>query len=309
MRADDAPEIDSKKNSAWPMVKQKKIRVIITAGIALLAMLMLSAALSQTIFQPGEAINLPVSGSLGGQYAALFNGNIFLFFLYLINLISIAALLIITIYMLLTPERRKQLIKFLSRAVPVIVVLLLVANYAHACSNQTITLNQPVLALKPTSGGTQPPTAVFTPETSTWIMIAAIFVLAVIIASLVVFLILRLRRENTRQTTPLMRLADQAQAALDTVQAGGNLKNAVLRCYYEMSRSLSEQRNLKRDRSMTPHEFETMLVSNGMPGESVQLLTRLFEEVRYGTKVPGQREEWMAMTSLTAIIEACRRSP
>jgi hypothetical protein len=290
------------------MVKQKKIQVIIIAGIALLAMLLLSSALSQTRLQPGEAINLALGGVQGGQYSSLFSGNIILYFFYLIYLVSIAALLILTIYMLLTPERRKKLVKFLLRAVPVVAALLFVSNYVRACSNKTSPPGQPAPGPQPTSMGTSVPAAVFTPETSPWVIIVASVVLALIIASLVVLLILRARRESALQTTPLMRLADQAQAALDSVQVGGDLKNAVLRCYFEMSRILSEQRSLRRDRSMTPHEFEVLLVSKGMPGESVQLLTRLFEEVRYGTKVPGQREEWMAVTSLTAIVEACRRT-
>jgi len=292
------------------MVKQKKLRVIIFAGMALLAMILLSTTLSQTSLQQGEAINLPSKALGGGQYSALFNGNFIEIFFAIVNLISFTALFIIFIYMLLTPERRKQLLKFLLKAVPVVAVLLFIANYAHGCSKLTTVPNQAVLAPQPTlAGGTPVPEAVFTPVTSPLIVIVASVVLAVIISSLVVYLFMRARRESLRQVTPLMRLADQAQTALNTVQAGGDLKNAVLRCYYEMSRSLSEQLGLKREQSMTPHEFEARLVTNGLPAESVQLLTRLFEEVRYGTKIPGQREEWMAVTSLTAIVEACRRSP
>jgi len=290
------------------MVKQKKVRIIIFAGIAFLALALLSAALSQTKLQPGEAINLSTGGVQGGGYSALFSADFILTFIYVLNLVSFAALCIITIFLLLTPERRKQLAKFLLRAVPVVAALFFITNYAHACSNQTNVINPVVLGTQPTPAVTSVPAAVFTPETSSGIMIAATVVLAVIIASLVVFLFMRARRGNRQQTTPLMRLADQAQAALDSVQAGGDLKNAVLRCYFEMSRSLTEQLGLKRERSMTTHEFEARLISNGLPAESVHLLTRLFEEVRYGTKIPGQREEWMAVTSLTAIIEACRRS-
>jgi len=289
------------------MLKQKKLRVVIIAGIALLAMLLLSTALSQTKLQGGEAIHLSQTKVEAGQYGALFSGNAILVFIYLIYLVSIVALLIIIIYMLLTPERRKQLLKFLLRAVPIAAILLFVANYVRACSSKTTNIVQPLPGPLPTVAVDSPPTAVFTPDTSPAVIIVASVVLALIIAILVAFIILRARRENLRQTTPLLRLADQAQAALDIVQAGGDLKNAVLRCYFEMTRSLSEQRGLKRDGSMTPHEFEALLVSNGMPSESVQLLTRLFEEVRYGTKVPGQREENMAVTSLTTIIEACRR--
>jgi hypothetical protein len=88
---------------------------------------------------------------------------------------------------------------------------------------------------------------------------------------------------------------------------GGNLKNTIMRCYYEMSQVINEQRGIRRDRSMTPREFEIYLESNGLPGEPVRQLTHLFEDVRYGDLAVGEKEEQQAQSSLTAIIEAVKR--
>jgi hypothetical protein len=67
---------------------------------------------------------------------------------------------------------------------------------------------------------------------------------------------------------------------------------------------LSEQRNIQRPSHMTPREFETALAGQGLPRDPVQQLTRLFEDVRYGTRQPGEREERLALDSLAAIVSA-----
>jgi hypothetical protein len=74
-----------------------------------------------------------------------------------------------------------------------------------------------------------------------------------------------------------------------------------------MSHVLSESRGINRSEVMTPREFENYLAAMGLPQEPISGLTRLFEEVRYGTKESGPLEEERALASLTAIVEACER--
>jgi hypothetical protein len=38
----------------------------------------------------------------------------------------------------------------------------------------------------------------------------------------------------------------------------------------------------------------------------VRTLTRIFEEVRYGSIPAGQKQEYMAVQSLVAIVQFCR---
>jgi hypothetical protein len=59
---------------------------------------------------------------------------------------------------------------------------------------------------------------------------------------------------------------------------------------------------------MTPREFEQYLSQSGLRDEHIQQLTHLFESVRYGARVPGQREEAEAITCLTAIVQAYGKS-
>jgi hypothetical protein len=109
-----------------------------------------------------------------------------------------------------------------------------------------------------------------------------------------------------RPENAMERIALEAQTALDDLRAGGNLKNTILRCYYEMSKVINEQRGIQRDRTMTPREFEVYLESKGIPEEPVRQLTHLFEDVRYGDLAVGEKEEQQARSSLTAIIDAVK---
>jgi hypothetical protein len=79
-----------------------------------------------------------------------------------------------------------------------------------------------------------------------------------------------------------------------------------MRCYYEMSRVLRQQRGIRRHQAMTPREFATFLEEAGLPTEAVRRLTELFEQVRYGAKSPGRDEGAQALACLETIVEFCR---
>ena len=283
-----------------------KSRAIIIAGVTLIAMFILAAGISQINLKPGQTINLGDLSIQAGSYGTLFNGDFILYLFYGMYVISSIALLILVIYMLLTPERRRKLLRFLASLIPILVIALFIANYVPSCSNQTVQPLHLQTGIQATPGSNNVPQSTFNPNLSPGIILATSIFLALVIAGLAALIIFRLRQRNSRQSTPLMKLAESAQTALDTLHGGGDLKNIILRCYFEMCRILIEQRSLHREQSMTPHEFEQSLIANGLPGEPVQILTRLFEEVRYGVKQAGQPEEYMAESSLRAIIDACK---
>jgi hypothetical protein len=97
-------------------------------------------------------------------------------------------------------------------------------------------------------------------------------------------------------------LALEAQRAIETLQAGSGLKDTVLRCYQEMSQVLQEQRNIQRQKAMTPREFEKHLAEIGLRDKHIRQLTRLFEGVRYGDNVSSERDKREAMDCLRAIV-------
>jgi hypothetical protein len=138
-----------------------------------------------------------------------------------------------------------------------------------------------------------------------WLTWLASFILALLLVVGIAGIIWSMSRRNI-EVAPMQELAEEAQSALDALQAGADFRNTIIRCYRDMSEALRTQRGIRREEAMTPREFEARLTRHGLPDAPVRQLTRLFELARYGAAMPGELEEDQAITSLSAIIEACR---
>jgi len=101
-------------------------------------------------------------------------------------------------------------------------------------------------------------------------------------------------------------LLQEAEAAVNALKAGADLRNVILRCYFQMTHSLLEEQGIERDDSMTVQEFERWLENLGFPSIPLRQLTSLFEKVRYGKQEVSDRDERIAMDSLNEIIQFCR---
>ncbi|MBW2624277.1 MAG: DUF4129 domain-containing protein, partial [Deltaproteobacteria bacterium] len=144
----------------------------------------------------------------------------------------------------------------------------------------------------------------YIPDPPQWLVLIASFLISAFILGVGIFIWRRLRG----QSSPLEQVAEEARKTIDEIRSGLDLKEGIFRCYYEMTRVLSEERGLKRRRAMTTREFEKQLEEAGLPGGHVKRLTRLFEQVRYGSQHLGEREEREALDCLTAIVEASKES-
>lgn len=153
------------------------------------------------------------------------------------------------------------------------------------------------------------PEVVFAPEPRQWLISAATIAVALLLAALLVAIGWAIWRRRQRPSRSLDQLAQQAQDALNAIDAGADLKDTVTRCYVEMMRVLKEERGIHRHRAMTPREFEAQLEQVGIPITQVRHLTRLFEAVRYGDKRLGEQEERQAVVALTFIARFCRGAP
>jgi hypothetical protein len=102
-------------------------------------------------------------------------------------------------------------------------------------------------------------------------------------------------------------IAREAQLSLDRLQAGHDIRNVIIECYYRMCQVLSEQRRIERAKSMTPREFASRLELAGVGGIEAQRLTRLFEAVRYGAQSYGPIEEREAIECLTAVSSTVQK--
>ncbi len=141
-----------------------------------------------------------------------------------------------------------------------------------------------------------------------WVTTATAIFLGVTLTLIMIGIAVALwRRAQLAKNTPLMRVQREAQNAINAIEAGGDVRGVIIRCYLQMVQAVSEHRNLYRGADMTPHEFEAFLLNNGIPAGPVHNLTQLFEQVRYGAAAPGRQEERTAITSLSAIVSAVQR--
>jgi len=291
-----------------------RIFLMIALGIALVAMLLLSAGVSEIDLLPGESASGTAEAenvSLGGVPPGLDEALRTAFRIF--ATIIVVGLPLVIVFSLLTPGARKSLLKGL---VPLVLFGLLLYGAFRASSNLEEALQPTPTAV----AGTPEPTPVAEVSTGVaaeeageieaaapeWLIWGTIVTLALILAVVLVGVVRFLLRYRVRQPSPLAELAEQAEDAAEAIRAGADLRDTVMLCYYRMSETLQEQRGIWRERAMTPREFETYLARSGIPAEHVRRLTRLFEKVRYGAKTIEAEDERQALSSLGAIVEYCR---
>ena len=151
-----------------------------------------------------------------------------------------------------------------------------------------------------------PPAEAFEPHTPGWLITLIGVFLALVLASIiavVVGIVLQFRSGSGYSFSRAM--SEQAQAAIDALEAAMDFKDAITRCYAQMSQVLQEERGLVRNDDMTPREFAQLLTQKDFPAEAVQALTRLFEQVRYGHLPPENNGVRTAIASLNAIRDHC----
>ena len=112
------------------------------------------------------------------------------------------------------------------------------------------------------------------------------------------------QRLNTNKIEP--ELIQEAEQAVNALNAGVDLRNVILRCYMQMARLLQEEQGIERNYTMTVREFERLLANKGLPTVPLHQLTSLFEKVRYGNQQMMDTDEQIAIDSLNEIIRFSR---
>lgn len=284
-----------------------KRKALIFLGMAFGALLLLVAGLSSIAFegvrpfsfQP-PAVEQP-GGVLGRDAAQRMQIIFYLFMaLYLVAVLSI----------FLTREGRFRLMLF-------ILMLALVSLCVYAVGSLFEEQPPPTLITTGTPEALPPeieaePTIELLPiedlplpSTPSWLVTLVGVTLAAVLAGAVLGLLWLIARRRRSFSLP-QALAEQAQEAVDALEAGGDLSNVVIRCYAQMSKVLYDERSLMRHLAMTPREFEQVLLRMGLPAGPVHTLTRLFEEARYGGISPDAGGVEQALDSLRAIVAHCQ---
>ena len=320
LKNNQAPEEESRLQSGLLKFLSSSPRLakrwpLLLVGLALLAVIILAGGLAGFKPQPGGPFpiwlfNRPGPGEVyqapvpvQQQYSvANFWGLV-------VMTVTIGLLIAWIITFILHPEGRRRMLTHLIFYIILLSVIL--ALYTGLKSRQPKDKSggdDVVLGEKGALVYAEPPsTPDFVNQPPAWLTTAVTLGVIGGVLGLAWFIWQRRTRSLARED-PLARLALHAQLAVDTLQAGSDISDAVLRCYYNMSQALREQRGITRQAAMTAREFEEHLVKLGMGDDHISRLTRLFESVRYGTHITTERDKREAIDCLNVIVRLYGKS-
>lgn len=162
-------------------------------------------------------------------------------------------------------------------------------------------LREPNLSPPPVSfSGSPPEVAANLPDPPGW-LINAVSALG---ASAVALLVYQLYQRTREQPPTPSSVAAGARQALNDIEAGDRLENVVLRAYYQLCVSSWRRRGVSRAQHQTAREYRGDLRSAGIPAESLDRLTALFEKARYGSSALDAEDERKAIDALRAILRS-----
>lgn len=295
------------------------IKILLLAGIAIIAMLLLAASLPHLQFRSGETTLLSYLWQqfLEGLFQVknqtapmpLDEHGMIALMLQVLMSVMLVGLPFGVVYFFTSRDFRKQVIKQLKPWVMLLACLYLMKKLAADGALKKFlhqdSASKPLDAV-PVTRPAWTSFSQFAEHPSQWLMLASSLTLALVIAALLWYVIVVFYRRSQHPSPRLNTVSEAAQQAISSFRIGGDFQNMVIRCYAEMSRALKAEKGLARQDAMTVREFERCLTDAGLPSPPVQQLTRIFEDVRYGSKIPDTTEEQRTVASLQAIIEACK---
>jgi hypothetical protein len=290
------------------MTSRQKYFMISLAALALVGLVILTSGIAtldlrnSPLYLPPEveqASTTPLPGEIpekSSDYIAI------------LTLVFLVIFPISLLYLLISPDaRRRFLIQLIQVALIVFFLYFLSKSLRNIFSGLGLGLSGNLIDDLAATGLEVRFLEPFKPRSPKWLTELLSFGLAVGFIYFLYWLWRRFQLKELPQLTPAEKLVHSAQSALRRIDAGQNLRDVVLRCYFEMTQAVAEKRHLIRPENATPHEFIQNLERIGLPPEQVRRLTDLFEMVRYGHKVPGAPDRAEAVACLNAIVESLGR--
>lgn len=279
----------------------RKRRAIISFSIAVIGILLLAAGLANILFRPEMIVEQGTPQEAfwlawGDRLSRMANWIFYVF-------IAIYVIAFASIFWTREGRKRLLLLLFIFTLIFILVAVIPPRELAAVPTLEGTPLTTSVpIAETPIPYADIDFTAAEPPPILDWLVTAAAIVLALVAAGLLGLIIWGLSLRRKKESLPEL-ISQQAQDALDALEAGGDFRDVVIRCYAQMSRVLLMERGLERQVDMTPHEFELSLERLSFPEAPVHSLTHLFEETRYGSQQPDEQGIEMAVSSLRAIVE------
>ncbi len=132
-------------------------------------------------------------------------------------------------------------------------------------------------------------------------------IIALVVAVVAIAVTFRLGAELMRPAPPMRRrgsrreAAQAVRAAIEELQLGGDVREAILACYARFC-TLLGAKGLRAQEALTPREIEDLAIRKlSVSPESSDALTSLFEEARYSEHPLGDADRDRAVTSLERI--------
>jgi preprotein translocase subunit SecG len=269
-----------------------RLRLLVVLAVALIAVVLLAAGLSNVelqtggiIFQDGPSVSIEEEGVTRDATIAPPNRAY--------GLLTLAALLVVAYF--IVKSRRFRLVALVLGlfTASLLGLVYLYNQYGQPLQSDSAEEVDVSLAQRvPEAAPAAPPG---------WLENYSILVtLAIVgVAALAAWLVWRRLRRQPRDSLAI--LASEAESTLAEIRSGANLRDAVLRCYFDMHQALRQRYGYVRADGMTPREFEGLLRKSGLPLASVQRLTRLFERVRYGGQAASSDDQAEAIACLEEI--------
>jgi hypothetical protein len=266
--------------------------------VAIGALTLLAAGLSQLSFRPGRSFILSgdQAPDASSSAPAASMGDLG-YWRMLLTAIVLVVLGYFVLTLIFSAKLRWQILRRIAQVLLVVLLFYLILSRLIGTPERLLPPQPAADTPPPAQTPTGEPLPAFVAQPAPWLVaLVSLTLAALLIAGIWYFW-----RRSRPVANPVTALA---QAAIASIQAGGDVQSVVLRCYLEMSHVLGQQRGIERAPAMTPREFAQHLAASGVRDEHIQQLTRLFEGARYGAQPPSARDERAAVECLTAIVQA-----
>jgi len=282
--------------------RAKRLSMIVAGAAVVATVFLLAASLHSLELAPGESFSLPKSSeTTPGQLEIGFPTILFDMFLALIGV----AVLVYLVILIRSPKERRELLKNVGFYLVFVAIALLVSRLYHPQEEQEMTATPGAHAPSPVSGllegiegaGTPTPVTFERPTVPRWVRFAVTWVVVGLVAAFGYWI-------WSSWHTPKEELHAITRSALEDLLAGRDWEDVVIRCYADMNVTISRRRGVGRHQAMTAREFAVRLEQLGLPADSVDRLTRLFEQARYGSHKSTPEQVQEATECLAEIMRA-----
>ncbi len=281
--------------------KRKALLLLSATG---LLTLILAMSLSTLTLSAGEPFSLGKTAVKAPGTSTVSGGEGLLWLLRGIAALMVIFVPIHIITSLLSAQGRKRLVRQLIAAAILFGIVAYLLEHPPKADEAATVANSEQSSGEVADG--TPPAPFPEDEAPPWLAIMVILFASAFGVGLIWASLWFLQPRSTRIPLSLQSLSKTAQDTLDSLRSGEDFRTAIIRCYYEMNQVIKQERGISREISMTPHEFETYLVSRGLPQTAVETLTHLFEQVRYGNVSPHTDDELIAVDCLSKIVDSCQ---